>query len=133
MNRVGEVVDGPNKRGEYRLQLGNITLMVAETDLKTEVSQPAKVPRALKAELKGDTGGDSRLVDLHGLAVVEAIEKLEDALDIALRDGAVSLEIIHGIGTGALKTAIAKYCERSTHIKAHKPKERNPGTTIAYL
>ena len=48
-------------------------------------------------------------LDLRGLRVDEALSRVDEALNDAALDGAASVRIIHGKGTGALRQAIREY------------------------
>jgi DNA mismatch repair protein MutS2 len=48
-------------------------------------------------------------LDLRGMRVDEALSRVDEALNDAVLDGAGSLRIIHGKGTGALRQAIREY------------------------
>ena len=58
---------------------------------------------------------------------------LEIALERALRDGHSYIDVIHGIGTGALKKAIAAYAKKSRHVKNLVVKHANDGISRLYL
>jgi len=75
----------------------------------------------------------SSRVDFHGLTKRQALEKLELLIDRALVDDTPSLEIIHGLGTGTIKTAIHQYLAKSKHIRAFKLDDLNPGVTWVYF
>jgi len=49
-------------------------------------------------------------VDLRGMRVEEALERLDLALDRALLAGLHEVRVIHGKGTGALRGAVDEYC-----------------------
>ncbi|MCB0360487.1 MAG: Smr/MutS family protein, partial [Bdellovibrionales bacterium] len=72
-------------------------------------------------------------VDLHGKTRLEALSELERLLDRALLGGMDRLEIIHGLGTGALRDVTHDFLRASTHIRSFEVDMRNPGTTWAYL
>lgn len=48
-------------------------------------------------------------IDVRGMRVAEALEKIEDFVDDAIMVGVGDLRILHGKGTGALKEEIRKY------------------------
>ena len=48
-------------------------------------------------------------IDVRGMRVVEALEKVQDLVDDALMVGVDSITILHGKGTGALKEEIRRY------------------------
>jgi DNA mismatch repair protein MutS2 len=48
-------------------------------------------------------------VDVRGLRPGEAIEAVEDFIDTALMIGVNEVSILHGKGTGALKSEIRRY------------------------
>ena len=55
-------------------------------------------------------------VDLRGLRVEEALERLDVALDLAAAEGRDEMRVIHGIGTGALKRAVRDHLPRSHYV-----------------
>jgi DNA mismatch repair protein MutS2 len=72
-------------------------------------------------------------VDFHGMTVSEAIEAAESALNSALLKNANRIELIHGIGSGKLKTALQGYMNNSPHVQRCEIDPNNPGTSWAYL
>ena len=57
-------------------------------------------------------------VDLHGLRTEDAAERVDDEIDRALLGGYKSLRIIHGRGTGALRSAVRQHL--SSHLLVTK-------------
>ena len=53
--------------------------------------------------------GPSTELDLRGLRVDEALSRVDEALNDAVLDGAGTVRLIHGKGTGALRRAIREY------------------------
>ncbi len=79
-------------------------------------------------------------IDLHGYTVEDAIERLTACLDQALRRDCSAIRIIHGHGTGALKTAIRQFLKqsvrRSFYVASFRPGtqgEGGDGVTVAEL
>jgi DNA mismatch repair protein MutS2 len=79
---------------------------------------------------------DRNTVDLRGLRVNEALEKLDLFLDSAYLQKMGGVYIIHGHGTGALKRAVRGYLPESDYVHDFRPGERGEGgdgVTVAYL
>ena len=55
--------------------------------------------------------GPSTELDLRGLRVDEALSRVDEALNDASLDGAATVRLIHGKGTGALRRAIREYLD----------------------
>jgi DNA mismatch repair protein MutS2 len=54
--------------------------------------------------------------DLRGLRVEEALSRLDEAVDLAAAEGRDEIRVIHGIGTGALRSAVREHLPHSHHI-----------------
>lgn len=66
-------------------------------------------------------------LDLRGLTAEEAIQTVDKYLDDALLAGIPRARIIHGKGTGALRTAIIAYLREHSAIKAFRAGESGEG------
>ena len=75
-------------------------------------------------------------IDLHGLMVGEALERLETAIYDALRDGQTRLRVNHGKGTGALRRAVRTMLSDHPKVRTMQQasvQEGGTGVTIAAL
>ncbi len=75
-------------------------------------------------------------VDLRGMRVDEALEKLEIYMDAMLRSQEPGLYVIHGHGTGALKRAVRESLPGTPGLQRYRPGERGEGgdgVTVVYL
>ncbi len=73
-------------------------------------------------------------IDLRGMDTVEAVCVLERYLDEAMRGRLSSVRIIHGKGTGALRTAVQQSLRKNKFIKSFRLGvygEGEDGVTIA--
>ena len=126
-----------NKDGTYQLQAGILKLTAKENEiylLENEASQPkAKVrPAHSGREMKMSTLATE--IDLRGMDSVEAICVLERYLDEAMRSNLPSVRIIHGKGTGALRTAVQQSLRKNKFVKKFRLGvygEGEDGVTIA--
>ena len=126
-----------NKDGTYQLQAGilklnakadEIYLLENENPYKAKGGRPAHSGREMKLTAM------SSEVDLRGMDTVEAICVLENYLDSAMRANLSSVRIIHGKGTGALRTAVQQALRKSKYVKKFRLGvygEGEDGVTIA--
>ena len=140
--KSAEIIGGPNAKGEFQLALGEMKLWVLADRLFPVEGKDKKRAKPVfeggsahgpSGGLGGGNQGQPVRVDLHGMRVQEAILALEQALNQALLKNAGALEVIHGIGTGALKRAVMNYLTNSKHVSNIRSNELNPGSVIAYL
>ncbi len=105
----------PDKKGNVEIRIGNIKSKIhlsklAKTDKKV-------APHLKKIQVSFDNSDNllSRL-DLRGMRALEAIEYLDEKLDKASLRGLNQITVIHGYGTGALKTAVNDYLKTSPYV-----------------
>lgn len=75
-------------------------------------------------------------LDLHGLTVEEALDKLDKYLDSAYLFGFSWVYIEHGRGTGVLRDAVVNFLRNHPHVSRFeiaKPSEGGIGVTIVYF
>ena len=128
-----------NKDGTYQLQAGilkltakadEIYLLENENPYKQKQGRPAHSGREMKMAAM------STEIDLRGMDSVEAVCVLERYLDEAMRSNLKSVRIIHGKGTGALRTAVQQELRKSRYVKKFRLGvygEGEDGVTIAEL
>ena len=105
----------PDKKGNVEIRIGNIKSKIhisklAKTDKKV-------APHLKKVQVSFDNTDNllSRL-DLRGMRALEAIEYLDEKLDKASLRGLNQITVIHGYGTGALKSAVNDYLKTSPYV-----------------
>jgi len=131
---VGEIVSGPNRKGEYSVRLGHLSLWVAGASLTAAEPERAKQKSAKSlANHEERAAVEALRIDLHGHKVADALEVLERTIDRAILQNAAKVEIIHGFGTGAVKHAVDEYLASCKHVLRFHVDEKNRGTTWAYL
>jgi len=139
LRRRGEVIAIlPN--GRLRIALGSITTFCSPGELQLDSNIPVKaasdtitVRDSDGTPIKTGTKSGSLKLDLHGNTVSEALALLDQALNRCILDGHIQLEVVHGIGSGALMRAVHEYCCRSPVVAKFAIAPRNTGTTIVYL
>lgn len=126
-----------NNDGSYQLQAGilkltakpdEVYLLEQENPYKEKGGRPAHSGREMKMAAMASE------VDLRGMDTVEAICVLERYLDEAMRSNLSSVRIIHGKGTGALRSAVQQSLRKNKFIKKFRLGlygEGEDGVTIA--
>ncbi len=109
-----------NKDGTYQLQAGILKLTAKEDEIylleqenlyKQKGGRPAHSGREMKMAAMASE------LDLRGMDSVEAICVLDRYLDEAMRSNLSSVRIIHGKGTGALRSAVQQALRKNKFIK----------------
>ena len=115
-----------NINGEkYLVKFGNFELEFNKSDLskrdKKEEVKPERVRKPKNQAPNHNYDKSSKLsVDLRGYRVHEVDEKLDKAIDQALLSNISTLTIIHGFGTGAIKSTVDNYIRKSSLIKSSR-------------
>lgn len=124
------------------------TVLVQAGIIKTKVSldnlrllEEKKKPQPQQCSTKRTVKSNATVkavtdVDLRGMTAMEAIMELDRALDSATLSGIHQVTIIHGKGTGVLRTEVHKYLKRCKYVKTYRLGvfgEGEAGVTIAEL
>lgn len=81
----------------------------------------------------GPPTGTSVEVDLHGLTVNEAVERVERALNDAALQNVSSVRLVHGHGTGRVRQAVHRLLGEISSVRHFQLDPRNAGVTIVTL
>lgn len=74
----------------------------------------------------------SPVLDVHGLSVEASLVELDFFVDRSVVRGARGVKIIHGVGTGALRSAISRALMADRRIRGFRESQR-PGEGGAVL
>ena len=137
VNKIGIVLGSQRGMLEIEVDGKKIKLPPSEVVLLDPVPQGQQASRApgWGTELHEDEGPLDRL-NLLGLRVNEALAEVERFIDRVGMGGPTVVTIIHGLGTGALKTAVTAYLKNHPLIAAIRPgepAEGGAGVTVAEL
>ena len=120
---------------EDRLQvaIGDLSIRCAASDL--EVSSPAPGVRspARSRVVPAAPGRPPKSIDLHGLSADEAVRAVERHLNAAILAGAEQTKIIHGLGTGKVRSAVHALLSSLGVVRAFRINDWNPGGTDVYF
>lgn len=117
----GVVLSTPDAKGEVQLQAGIVKLKAHISQLRLVKEEPAKKQ---KSSFHAETGAMTRTVpmecDVRGMALDEAIPVVDQYLDEAVLASLTEVSIIHGKGTGVLRSGIQQHLRRHPHVKSFR-------------
>jgi DNA mismatch repair protein MutS2 len=119
----------------FREQRANLRLSGRKTEPKRKAVGLAGLPKGVSVTLQDQPaiGGELNVI---GKTVNEATEAADKFLDAAYLDNYDSVRIVHGIGMGALKRAIADLLSDHPHVakwRQASPDEGGAGATVVEL
>jgi len=139
MHMTGVVSELSDRDGYVTIQAGIMKLKVKLEDLSlNEKEELIKVnAQNYSARVKSvKSQSITPEVDLRGQMVEEGLEKTDKYLDDAYLAGLKQVTIIHGKGTGALRSAVQNHLKGHPHVKSQRPGsfgEGDLGVTIVEL
>jgi DNA mismatch repair protein MutS2 len=148
LGTVGILQEDPEGKKQVSIRVGSQTVKTAPSAVRVTSSPRSKaISKAQTRQIPpGSTlvstsssmnrGSYQQEHDLRGIRLEDALEMTITALDQALIDQAKYVKIIHGQGSGALKTGIRKLCQSSPYIENYRagdPAEGGDGVTIIEL
>jgi DNA mismatch repair protein MutS2 len=149
LGKTGRVVEA-GRGGRYRVRVGGVVMACREEDLDAAGAGDRKRAKKAGHEEEGREENAKTLfdaatalsqserrrlgsLDLHGFTVEEALSKVEERLDLALRAGLESVEIIHGRGSGRIKVAVHRLLGELSAVRHFEVARDNPGVTRVFF
>ena len=121
---------------EVLLQVGILKMKTSIDDLEpAESTQKIKLPQERK-KIDIKASSVSSTLDLRGLTVEDAYIETDRFIDNALLAGLKEVTLLHGKGTGALRTALHEYLKKHPHCEKFRLGqygEGDAGVTIVTL
>jgi len=130
LNQKGHVVDVVSAT-EVTVQLGIMKMKVAKADLQLLTQQPApKQVQHVAAGVKRTRDENIRMeLDLRGANLEEAFIEVDRFLDESFLSNMGQVYIIHGKGTGVLRSGIQEYLRKHRHVKKYRDGNYGEGGT----
>ena len=131
MNQPVTLLSLPDKNENVLVQMGNFKTKIkkeklAPYDASYERKENVYRPSSLnKFELR--KASVSNTLDLRGYKVEDALDSLEFYLDKASLANLACVTVIHGHGTGALKSAVRDFLSTSPYVAKYRPGEDSEG------
>ncbi len=125
MNLTGTVSSKPDAKGNLFVQMGILRSQVNISDLEIIEDQNAYQPKKKSHTSTGKVKMGKSLsvrpeINLLGKTVDEAIAELDKYLDDAYLAHINPVRIVHGKGTGALRSGVHQYLKRQKHVKSYR-------------
>lgn len=135
LGALGEVV--AIRDDEIEVAAGSMTVRAKPAEVEVvqaaprRAPAPAKPPRAQRHAppdwLESVMRSPGNTLDLRGVRVEDGIEQLERFLDDAMLEGREFVFVLHGHGTGAMKSAVRRVLAASPYVNATAPAPEDQG------
>lgn len=136
----GTALTAPDKNKEVMVQMGSMKIKVPLSELMlddTPKAKTEKIQKNISTKVKaGKSQYISAEIDCRGQLVEEALGNIDKYLDDAYLSGLKQVMIIHGKGTGALRSAVQVYLKTNPHVKSYRAGvygEGEMGVTVVEL
>ena len=138
LNQKGTVISPPDESGEAIIQAGIMKINVHVSNLKRVDEQKEEIKKAMGIGKIGMSKAKTITteVDVRGQTLYEAIENVDKFLDDAAIAGLREISIIHGKGTGVLRSGIHQFLKTNRHVgsfRLGKYGEGETGVTVVEL
>ncbi len=124
MNLKGTITGKPDSKGQVAVQMGILKSMVHLTDLELLDEEVIKAPTLKKTgagKIKmSKSASISTSLNIIGKTVDEAMPELDKYLDDAYLAHLNQVTIIHGRGTGKLRTAVHNKLKKCRYVKSYR-------------
>lgn len=132
LRQKGQILQKPDNNKEVLIQAGILKINVPLSDIR--IIDETRKPEHFEKTIKGTYGINKAInlrseIDLRGKLVEEAEELLDKYLDDAVLTGINQVSVIHGKGTGALRTGIHQFLKRHPHVTGYRLGEFGEGDT----
>ncbi len=140
MGTQAEVI-AVNKDGSLQLQAGILKITAKQEEVRVVEDAAARAQKQRQKQARTSTtriraAGVKAEVDLRGMMADEALDVVDRYLDDALMAHLTTVTIIHGKGTGALRSAVRRHLKSSKYVKSFRPGrfgEGEDGVTVVEL
>ena len=120
LGQQGTVLSAPDSKGEVQLQAGIMKFKAHLSQLRLIREEQPKQ----KATVRANTGAMTRVVkmecDVRGMTLDEALNAVDQYLNEAVLAGMGEVSIIHGKGTGVLRSGIQQHLKRHMLVKSYR-------------
>lgn len=133
MDLTGHVHTKPDQKGNLAVRCGIMNINTNIADLELIESADDKTGKAFSKKFASSSGSLSKAgsisseINLIGMKVDEAIPKLDKYLDDAYMSHLSTVRIVHGKGTGALRSAVSGHLKKVSYVASYRAGEFGEG------
>lgn len=139
LQATGQVLSVNAKKGEAEVLCGSIKTRCKISELqKTNAPAAPKKKGEVRVKKSGDIAPSKPQLEINllGMTVEEALYEVDNFIDRAVLSNLEEIKVIHGVGTGRLREAIARHLKGHKNVKSFrlgKYGEGETGVTIITL
>lgn len=124
----GKVLGFSPKKGEAEILCGSIRTHLKLKDLLIVPEEAAKKQK-VKVVKTLPKAQPVLEINILGMTVPEALYEVDNFIDRAVLDNLEEIKVIHGVGTGKLKNAIAEHLKRHKNVESFRLGKYGEGET----
>ena len=126
LDQKGEVASAPDNKGDLTIRVGIMKMKVNIKQVRRTNAEKKKSFASSKT-FSSRSSSISTSIDLRGSNYEEAIYELDRYLDDVSLSGLDQVTIIHGVGTGVLKSKLKGYFSKHAHVDKFREGEYGEG------
>ncbi len=116
--KSGKVLEAPAGANKVLVQFGDLKIWVRAEEL-SRATPEKQTPKTTSVRVStSDKGTVLPEIDVRGMRVEEATDRVDKFLDDALLAGWERVRIIHGKGTGALRKGVLAFLEKHPRVRS---------------
>ena len=120
LNADGTVLTVPDAKGEVSVQAGALKMKTSLSNLRLTRAQKAAPKSAVHSTKTAANVSVPMQCDLRGMNLEEALAEADRYLDDAYLAGLHEVTLIHGKGTGILRSGIQQHLRKTPHVKSFR-------------
>ncbi len=128
MDCRGQVVAYNAAKGETEVRCGSLKMHLKLKDLLI-VGEEKEKPKSVKVVKRLPKSMPVLEINVLGMTVEEALYEVDNFIDRAVTDNLEEVKVIHGVGTGKLKNAIAERLKRHKNVESFRLGKYGEGET----
>lgn len=124
------------KKDKYTVNIGQFAMDFKKSELTLSAKPKEKPKKVTRLSGYNPASHASLSLDLRGKRVEEVDYLMDQYLDQAILGNLESVTIVHGFGTGAVRTAVQNYLKHCPYVKSYRygrEGEGLNGVTVVYL